>query len=68
MVMASGKKWKIRRSATTLKDTTSSTKRMATANSLGKVETSTMATIEMTRGMDTERCIGLMDQFIKGSG
>ena len=37
-------------------------------SSHGPLETSFRATMWMMRGMATERCAGLMDQLIRGSG
>lgn len=63
-----GKKLQTPQDATVSKVTMSTTKRMVMAHSPGNLAIFTMEIMSMTRGMDTEKCIGQMAQSIKVSG
>ena len=68
MEKGNGKRWGTQPTATAMRENTSKTKRMARGSSYGKVEISIRAVIRMMKGMDTERCFGLMGLSTRVSG
>jgi hypothetical protein len=68
MVKANGRKHKTLKIAMHMMVSTFKIKRMDMVFFNGKVEIFTRAITRMTREMVTERCIGLMAQFIKENG
>jgi hypothetical protein len=68
MVKENGRKMKLIQIATSTKVNTGMTRSTAKEDSIGKVVITILVRTILTRGMDMERCTGLMVKFTKVNG